>query len=143
MTRTTEQSREYGRQWRAKNPTKYREYNRKYREANVDRYKGMITAWAKSNPDKIKGYHLKKAYGITLEEKNAMLASQGGCCGICGSTQPGSKRGWQVDADHSVKPARVRGILCVSCNTSLGRFYHDPEMLRKAADWVSVKRRTS
>ena len=119
---------------------KYREYNKKYREKNLERYKGLITAWAKANPEKIKTYHLKKTYGITLAGKNAMLAAQGGCCGICKSPEPGSKRGWQVDADHSVKPAKVRGILCVRCNTSLGKFDHDPELLIGAAAWLSKGR---
>lgn len=136
MSRTTEQSREYMRAWRAANPTKYKEYNRRYREANSDRYKAMIAEWSRSNPEKKKGYHLKATYGITIEEKNALLASQGGCCGLCQTDNPGSTRGWQVDADHSVKPARVRGILCVGCNTSLGRFKHSPELLILAADWV-------
>lgn len=136
MSRTTEQSREYARVWRVANPTKYREYNRKYREANLPRYKQLISAWAKANPEKIKTYHLKKTYGITLEEKYAILAAQGNCCGICESKIPGSTKGWQVDADHSFKPAKVRGILCVGCNTSIGKFSHSPELLRKAADWV-------
>jgi len=139
MSRTTEQSREYARAWRAANPMKYREYNKKYREANLDRYKGLIRAWAKANPDKIKTYHLRKTYGITLDDKTAILAAQGGCCGICGIDKPGSKRGWQVDADHSIKPAKVRGILCVRCNTSLGQFDHDPELLIRAAAWLSKR----
>ena len=42
--RTTEESREYMRKWRAANPEKYKEYNKKYREANVEHYKGLITA---------------------------------------------------------------------------------------------------
>jgi hypothetical protein len=95
----------------------------------------MISDWVKANPDKIKGYHLLKAYGITLEEKSRLLAAQGGC-GICGKTDPGSKLGWQVDADHAEMPAKVRGILCVACNVSLGRFMHDPKILRAAAAWL-------
>jgi Recombination endonuclease VII len=128
------------RAWRAKNPTKYREYNKKYREKNLERYKGLISAWAKANPEKIQTYHLRKTYGISLADKNAILAAQGGRCGICNSSSPGSKRGWQVDADHSQKPAKVRGILCVRCNTSIGQFDHNPEFLMKAAAWLTIRR---
>lgn len=134
--RTAEQGREYMRAWRAANPTKHREYARKYREANLERYKGLISDWSKANPDKIKGYHLKATYGISLEEKNEMLAAQGHRCGICGSDNPGTKKGWQVDADHSVTPAKVRGILCFGCNTSLGKFNHCKETLLKAIKWL-------
>ena len=136
MSRTTEESREYARKWRAANPEKHKSYNRKYREANLDHYKGLITAWAKANPEKIKGYHLKSTYGITLEEKQAIVAAQGGKCGICGTDDPGTKRGWQVDADHSVSPAKVRGILCKNCNTSLGNFKHDEALLLRAIEWL-------
>lgn len=136
MSRTKEQSREYAREWRKANPTKYREYNRKYREANKERYKALIAEWSRSNPDKKRDYHLKATYGITLADKDALIASQDGRCGLCRTDNPGSVNGWQVDADHSVKPARVRGILCVGCNTSLGRFKHSPELLMLAAEWV-------
>lgn len=124
------------RNWRAANPTKYREYNRKYREENAERYKGLIRDWAKANPEKIKGYHLKATYGITLDEKNEMIAAQEGRCGICKSDNPGTPKGWQVDADHSVSPAKVRGILCKNCNTSLGNFNHSKETLLRAIKWL-------
>ncbi len=136
MSRTTEQSREYARKWRAKNPEKYKAYNRKYRQANAEHYKSLIAAWWAANPGKEKEYHLKKTYGISVAEKSAILAAQGGCCGICGKDDPGTKLGWQVDADHSVKPAKVRGILCKNCNTALGNFSHDPDLLLKAGDWL-------
>ena len=137
MSRTTEESREYMRQWRAANPGKYREYNRKYREANLERYKGLISAWSKANPEKKRGYHLKATYGLTLEERDAMIAAQGGRCGICVSDDPGTKRGWQIDADHSSIPAKPRGILCKNCNTSLGNFKHSPELLARAIEWLT------
>jgi hypothetical protein len=137
MSRTKEESREYARKWRAANPEKYKEYNRKYRAANAERYKGLITAWSNSNRERVKGYHLKAAYGLTIEEKNALLAAQGGRCGICKTDDPGTKRGWQVDADHSSSPAKVRGILCKNCNTSLGNFKHSTELLCKAIEWLS------
>lgn len=136
MSRTTEESREYQRAWRAKNPEKYRAKAQKYRLANVDRCKSMVAAWARANPDKIKNYHVKRTYGLTLEDKAAILAAQGGKCGICGSDDPGTTKGWQIDADHSTVPATPRGILCKNCNTALGNFKHSPELLTKAIGWL-------
>ena len=63
-------------------------------------------------------YHLKKTYGITIEDYDAILKAQGGKCAICkGGT---SKNFFAVDHNH--KNGRVRGLLCARCNTGLARF---------------------
>ncbi|MBT2541959.1 endonuclease VII domain-containing protein [Streptomyces sp. ISL-44] len=67
-----------------------------------------------------------KRHGLTLAEREALLANQGGVCAICEADTPGSDRSWPVDHDHSCCPRKqscgrcVRGILCYSCNTALG-----------------------
>lgn len=61
---------------------------------------------------------LRRKYGITPEQYDAILATQGGCCAlfeICGSTKPGGKGIWQVDHDHAT--GRIRGLLCHTCNS--------------------------
>ena len=63
-----------------------------------------------------------KLYGITHSEREALLASQGGACAICGRT--GLKWGkglnvWHTDHDHKKKGTH-RGILCGRCNVVLG-----------------------
>ena len=81
----------------------------------------------------------KANYGETLEDKVARLAAQGGRCGICRTTDPGSK-GWHTDHNHSKKKGDtgfIRGILCGECNTGGGKFKDDPVLLRLAADWFS------
>jgi len=57
------------------------------------------------------------AYGITQAEYGTMLERQGGLCAIC--TIPMSPgKGTHVDHDHITD--QVRGLLCSSCNHSLG-----------------------
>ena len=78
---------------------------------------------------------LKERYGITLEDYDRMLEDQGGCCKICGTDEPGGGNGrFHVDHNHSTD--EVRGILCNSCNTGLGRFKDSPEVLLKAATYL-------
>lgn len=66
-----------------------------------------------------------RAYNLTVEQYDAMLAEQGGRCAICRSSDPGPKS-WHVDHDHDCCPAGgscgkcVRGLLCHSCNLLLG-----------------------
>lgn len=74
-------------------------------------------------------YHLRRRYGITAEEADAMLVIQGGLCAIC-RTAPAA----HVDHDHAT--GAVRALLCFGCNGGLGQFRDDPESLRAAADYV-------
>lgn len=80
--------------------------------------------WRDQNRDAIvlhnRRAQLKRKYGITIEEYDAMLLTQGGRCAICSTTDPGgaSTRGnFHVDHDHAT--GRVRGLLCFKCNTTL------------------------
>ena len=91
-------------------------------------------AYRASRPQAIRATWLMDQYGLTVERWNAMLKAQGGVCAICKSPDPGSKRGWHTDADHA--RYKVRGLLCRSCNTGLGKFKHDYALMRAAANYL-------
>lgn len=74
-------------------------------------------------------YHLKRRYGITAADADRMLREQGGLCAIC-RERPAA----HVDHDH--RTGRVRRLLCFTCNSGLGNFRDDPELLRLAADYL-------
>jgi hypothetical protein len=98
-------------------------YMRKWREKNRERHNELARESHKRNGHKHKdrniNSHLMRSFGITLEQKRAMVVSQGGVCLIC--LEPfKSARSTHVDHCHSTK--RVRGILCHRCNTKLGWF---------------------
>ena len=44
-----------------------------------------------------------------------------------------------VVLDHSHVDGGVRGWVCSSCNTSIGKFYDDPSILQRAIDWIKNK----
>lgn len=76
-------------------------------------------------------------YGVTPEQFEQMLATQGGVCAICGTDQWDSKgRGPNVDHDHTT--GKVRGILCNSCNNGLGRFRDDTALLLAAVKYLEA-----
>jgi len=78
---------------------------------------------------------LKRLYGLSLDAYSALLASQGGRCKICGSTE--AKGRWkQFHVDHCHKDGHVRGILCNRCNTMLGMIDDDPAALRAALKYL-------
>jgi len=62
-----------------------------------------------------------------------MLAAQEGGCAICGDA-PGEGRSMHVDHIGD----SLRGILCVRCNKGLGQFKDNPELLLRAAEYITL-----
>jgi len=77
---------------------------------------------------------LKRTYGLTLSEKNAMLEKQDGKCAIC-KTDKFNGRGPVVDHDHMT--GKVRGILCINCNTALGYMKENVIIFRNAINYLA------
>ncbi|WP_078894578.1 endonuclease VII domain-containing protein [Streptomyces sp. CT34] len=73
--------------------------------------------------------HLKRQYGITEAERDALVKEQWGLCVICLDAAPA-----HVDHDHET--GKVRGVLCFSCNAALGQFKDRPDALRRAAEYL-------
>lgn len=86
-------------------------------------------------PRQRRDQHLRSQYGITHDEYDAMLAKQGGGCAICGDDGAGSRCG-VLHVDHCHNSSAIRGLLCESCNLALGKFRDDPELLRRAAEYI-------
>ena len=77
--------------------------------------------------------HLKRKYGMTLEDYERMFEAQGGVCAICGEARP-EERTLHVDHDHET--GVIRGLLCFRCNNALGDFREEYELFRRAADYL-------
>lgn len=102
--------------------------SKRYRDrcANDPEYKERKRVRALANA-------LNRKYGITIEQRDAMLIEQGGRCRICKTDSPG-KNGWNVD--HIKGTKRVRGILCWPCNLLLGNAKDNAETLDAAAEYI-------
>jgi hypothetical protein len=77
-------------------------------------------------------YARKRKYGVTRDQYNTRLQEQDGVCAICQREDP--HRALAVDHDH--KTGEVRGLLCADCNTALGKFQDDPEVLHRAKTYL-------
>lgn len=73
--------------------------------------------------------HLKRNYGLTEAERDAMVAAQRGLCVICLAAPP-------VHVDHCHKTGRVRGVLCFNCNSAIGKLGDNPDAVRRAAAYL-------
>lgn len=81
--------------------------------------------------------NLKKSFGIGLEEYNRLLDKQGNCCAICKTTACESGKNFAVDHDHVT--GEIRGLLCMYCNTALGKFKDSVETLKNAINYLEKK----
>ena len=93
----------------------------------------MLGNRTSDHPEHLKNYLLKKNYGITIAERDAIFEAQDKKCAICkSSTTKGL--GWHVDHCHKTK--QVRGILCNHCNLMIGHARDNPETLISAVAYL-------
>ena len=58
-------------------------------------------------------------FGLTENEYAKMVEEQNGVCAICAG--PPDTRWKKLAVDHCHETGKVRGLLCMVCNTMLGR----------------------
>lgn len=96
------------------------------------------------DPDEMLRGNLYAHYRLSLERYKEMLAEQGNKCAICGTESPEDIRlnRFHVDHDRSCCPRFgscgkcVRGLLCRACNTALGNFRDNPDVLASALSYL-------
>ena len=79
--------------------------------------------------------HLKRMYNITLEEYNEMLEKQDHKCMICGKTEMNYKNK-VLCVDHNHDTGQIRGLLCGLCNSGIGKFREDPQLLENTIKYL-------
>lgn len=84
------------------------------------------------DPDQRRDYVLRRLYGISLDEYNAMADSQNNVCAICLTPEKRSAYGERprLVVDHNHVTNKVRGLLCASCNGRLNSIEDEQFMLR-------------
>ncbi len=90
----------------------------------------------KKDPSVARWSNIRRKYGLSQKEYEKMLSAQGGVCAICGRED--KKKALSVDHCHTT--GDVRGLLCTSCNLSIGKLDDCPETLRNAARYIDRHR---
>lgn len=75
--------------------------------------------------------HLDNTYGLSADQYFALLRKQDGACAYC-------KRevDYALRVDHCHETGRVRGLLCIQCNGSLGQLGDNEAGLLRALAYV-------
>lgn len=84
-------------------------------------------------PDGVSSFLTERrgGHGLTSEEAQEFL--RGKVCWICG--HDGSEV--RLEVDHCHATGEKRDALCLNCNTGLGRFKDDPELLARAIKYLA------
>lgn len=82
---------------------------------------------------------IRRQYGITLAEYDAMLEAQDYKCAICGNED--EVEGRRLAIDHCHETNKIRGLLCGKCNRGLGLFYDNIDLLEKAKQYLNANAR--
>ncbi len=135
---------EYDALWkrRKENPDEWKAYRE--RQTRVSIAKLHVESWTARNPAKVKAnhwrHHLMKAYGLTVEQYDAMLLQTGGVCPCCNGKIDSRSPLTKPHVDHDHETGDVRGIICGSCNMGLGNFKDSSERLRLAATYLDNRK---
>jgi Recombination endonuclease VII len=117
-----------------KDPEARKIYEENYRDRHLELMKKRAAERYRTDEDfrrTQKRRHILRKYGITLEQYEASIVSQGNCCAICHeifTTSP--------DLDHSHTTGQLRKFLCRSCNMGLGQFRDSVDLLLAAAEYL-------
>lgn len=86
--------------------------------------------WRDSNAEHLRVDMRQKRYGLSPQQYQEMYEKQNGNCAIC-------KRPYDtLSVDHDHKTLKIRGLLCVRCNTSLGGLGDSVDNIRKVLDYL-------
>lgn len=78
---------------------------------------------------------IKRFYGLKDYEYASLYLEQNGCCAICNVSIEYISRQTHIDHDHQT--LKVRGLLCHHCNTGLGLFKENTEVLINAISYLN------
>ena len=81
---------------------------------------------------------LGREFGISIEDYEALLASQDGLCAICHrpETRQMFGRTSHMTVDHDHETGLIRALLCHGCNASIGLLEESPDRCRAAAAYL-------
>ena len=146
-TMTEKQRRAQDPDYRAKENASSRAYYQAHKQEISERFRAYYQAHKKEINERTNAHyhahkhdgkpllrHLKRRYGISRAEYDALLAKQGGACAICGM-RPKKER---LCVDHCHLTGMIRGLLCRHCNLALGYLKDDQASLIAALAYLGA-----
>jgi len=105
-------------------------YQKEHKTQNEERLRKQ---WQKASK---KYYTLKtsrvktyRRYGLSVNDYFSLLEKQNGKCKVCNEEK-------KLVIDHNHKTGKVRGLLCLNCNTALGHLKDNKEIMLSAIKYL-------
>lgn len=81
--------------------------------------------------------HIKKTYGLSLDDLFSLIEAQGYKCAVCNTDlKDRNPKNVHIDHCHNSEDMKIRGILCNNCNMALGLLKDDVEVLKSAIKYL-------
>jgi hypothetical protein len=120
-------------QWYRDNRERSIAYVKSWQEANPERVRASAQRNRSKKLKKMRELHLRRNFGLSIDEYERLLEQQGGGCAIC---QSPPTPGISLHVDHDHGSGEIRGLLCFRCNNGIGLFRENPDLLQDAARYV-------
>jgi gluconate kinase len=146
---------EYNKKHRAENKEHYKEYKLSYYAKNKERISKVRSAYKEKNRELIreknkqyrfdhvevtKNYKMSRRYGLSHEQFINMVNKQNNLCAICNQPEKTFdqriKMLRRLAIDHNHTTGKVRGLLCLECNSGIGKLKDSIELLTKAINYL-------
>lgn len=85
--------------------------------------------------------HLRRSYGISLDNWNELFVRQNGVCAICKKPETRfsnkSRTTQRLCVDHDHNTNQVRGLLCHRCNSTIGLMEENTDRLSGILEYLN------
>jgi hypothetical protein len=142
--------------WRLLNPDYAKQKSKEWREKNKEnvlKYRSTqdfkkrkkvqnkkYSATHKKHYEKKWEESIKYKFRINAKQYYEILLAQNNVCAICGGL---NKNNFKLAIDHCHETGKIRGILCSHCNSGLGMFRDNTELMLKAIKYLENNKTTS
>jgi hypothetical protein len=132
--------------WKQQNRGDYNEWMREDRKKFPEKYKKYEENHIKKyGKDYVRKREVARIHGLTMDEYRSLFEKQNHLCLICGNEE--TKKSMcgtyvsplAVDHCHTCKEKGhhiIRGLLCHGCNTAIGKFKDDIQLLKNAISYL-------
>lgn len=128
-----------------KTKEEHRAYMGWWRNLNREDYNKKRLEWSRGHKERRKlqarRSFLLKQFGITIEDYEKLLQKHNHQCEICRNKfkkvkDKENRVRQDTCIDHCHKSGKIRGLLCLNCNSALGYFKEDVDILKGAIKYL-------